>query len=64
MGLDAAHKGYMYQDILSAYFVAHEIRLGNLDSTFIFDKKKTYNYIWYFIAIINVLSVYLGFFIA
>ncbi|MBR4789688.1 MAG: AAA family ATPase [Treponema sp.] len=41
MGLDAAHKGYMYQDILSAYFVAHEIRQGNLDSTFIFDKKKT-----------------------
>ncbi len=41
MSLDAAHKGYMYQDILSAYFVAHEIALGNLDSTFIFDKKKT-----------------------
>ena len=31
----------MYQDILSAYFVAHEIAQGNLDSTFIFDKKKT-----------------------
>lgn len=42
MALDAAHKGYIYQDILSAYFVAHEIALGNLDSTFIFDKKKTF----------------------
>ena len=41
MPLDAAHRGYMYQDILSAYFVAHEIAQGNLDSTFIFDKKKT-----------------------
>ena len=41
MPLDAAHKGYMYQDILSAYFVAHEIAQGNLDSKFMFDKKKT-----------------------
>lgn len=41
MPLDAAHRGYMYQDILSAYFVAHEIAQGNLDSKFIFDKKKT-----------------------
>lgn len=41
MGLDAAHKGYIYQDILSAYLVAHEIADGNLDSTFVFDKKKT-----------------------
>ena len=41
MALDAAHRGYMYQDILSAYFVAHEIALENLDSKFIFDKKKT-----------------------
>ena len=41
MPLDAAHRGYMYQDILSAYFVAHEIALENLDSKFIFDKKKT-----------------------
>lgn len=41
MPLDAAHRGYMYQDILSACFVAHEIAQGNLDSTFIFDKKKT-----------------------
>ena len=41
MGLDAAHKGYIYQDILSAYLVAHEIADGNLESTFVFDKKKT-----------------------
>lgn len=41
MGLDAAHKGYIYQDILSAYLVAHEIADGNLNSTFVFDKKKT-----------------------
>ena len=41
MALNAAHKGYIYQDILSAYLVAHEIADGNLDSTFVFDKKKT-----------------------
>lgn len=41
MPLDAAHRGYMYQDILSAYLVAHEIAQENLDSKFIFDKKKT-----------------------
>ena len=41
MALNAAHKGYIYQDILSAYFVAHEIAQGNLDTTFLFDKKKT-----------------------
>ena len=41
MPLDAAHRGYMYQDILSAYLVAHEIAHENLDSKFIFDKKKT-----------------------
>ncbi len=31
----------MYQDILSAYFVAHEIAQENLDTKFTFDKKKT-----------------------
>lgn len=41
MPLDTAHRGYMYQDILSAYLVAHEIAQENLDSKFIFDKKKT-----------------------
>ena len=30
----------------------------------LFDKNKNYYYIWFFITIINVLSVYLGFFIA
>lgn len=30
----------------------------------IFDKKKTYYYIWFFITFINILAVYLGFFIA
>ena len=43
MPLDAAHRGYMYQDILSAYLVAHEIAQENLDSKFIFDKKKNDN---------------------
>lgn len=45
MPLDAAHRGYMYQDILSAYLVAHEIAQENLDSNFIFDKKKTPQYV-------------------
>lgn len=39
--LNAAHEGYLYQDILSAYFVAREIASGNNETGFVFDTKKT-----------------------
>jgi hypothetical protein len=39
--LGEAHQGYIYQDILSAYFVAEEIANGNENPEFLFDRKKT-----------------------
>ncbi len=39
--LSSAHQGYIYQDILSAYFIAQAIANGNDDASFIFDAKKT-----------------------
>ena len=39
--LSSAHQGYIYQDILGAYFVAQEIALGRGSTTFLFDQKKT-----------------------
>ncbi|MDF7816776.1 hypothetical protein P1X15_04180 [Runella sp. MFBS21] len=39
--LSSAHQGYIYQDILGAYFVAQEIALGRGSTTFVFDQKKT-----------------------
>lgn len=37
--LNAAHEGYIYQDLLCAYFVAKYIATGKLDVEFLFDKK-------------------------
>ena len=39
--LDAARQGYIYQDIVSAYFVANEIACGRGNTKFHFDQKKT-----------------------
>ena len=39
--LNKAHQGYIYQDILGAYFVATEIAEGRLETEFLFDLKKT-----------------------
>ncbi|EKD26246.1 MAG: hypothetical protein ACD_79C01299G0001 [uncultured bacterium] len=41
--LNSAHQGYIYQDILGAYFVAQELALGNGSTKFHFDYKKTPN---------------------
>ena len=40
---NAKLKGYVYQDVLSAYLVIKEIFNGELDSEFLFDVKKTEN---------------------
>ena len=37
--LNSAHKGYEYQDLLSAYFVASYIAQNKLDVEFQFDAK-------------------------
>ena len=37
--LNSAHKGYEYQDLLSAYFVAQYIASNKLDVEFLFDSK-------------------------
>jgi len=39
--LNKAHQGYIYQDILGAYFVAKELAFGRLETEFLFDLKKT-----------------------
>jgi hypothetical protein len=39
MGLDQAHKGYSYQDLLTCYFILKEILNGNNKSKFFIDKK-------------------------
>src|SRR5690554_5813035 len=39
--LNKAHQGYIYPDILGAYFIALELAQGRLDTEFLFDKKKT-----------------------
>ena len=39
--LDAARQGYIYQDILGAYFVAQELAFGRVNTKFHFDQKKT-----------------------
>lgn len=39
--LTSAHQGYIYQDILGAYFVAKKIASGDTTSSFDFDIKKT-----------------------
>jgi len=39
--LASAHQGYIYQDILGAYFVAQELAYGRVSTTFDFDNKKT-----------------------
>ena len=41
--LSAAHEGYIYQDILGAYFVAQELAHGKGTTQFHFDHKKTPN---------------------
>jgi len=41
--LNAAHQGYIYQDILAAYFVANELANGKGTTKFHFDYKKTRN---------------------
>ena len=41
--LDSAHQGYIYQDILGAYFVAQELAHGKGTTRFHFDYKKTSN---------------------
>lgn len=40
MSLNAAHEGYEYQDLLTAYFILSEI-LNNNDARFIIDRKIT-----------------------
>lgn len=37
--LNSAHKGYEYQDLLSAYFIAQYIASNKLDVEFLFDSK-------------------------
>lgn len=39
--LSSAHQGYLYQDILGAYFVAQELALGKGTTKVHFDHKKT-----------------------
>ncbi len=39
--LNSAHQGYIYQDILGAYFVAQELAVGKKTTKFHFDYKKT-----------------------
>jgi hypothetical protein len=39
--LNSAHQGYIYQDILGAYFVAQELAAGRGNTRFQFDCKKT-----------------------
>lgn len=39
MGLDKAHKGYSYQDLLTCYFVLKDILNGNEKNKFSIDKK-------------------------
>ena len=39
--LSAAHQGYLYQDILGAYFIAKELAHGKGTTQFLFDYKKT-----------------------
>jgi hypothetical protein len=39
--LNKAHQGYIYQDIIGAYFIALELAQGRLDTEFLFDLKKT-----------------------
>ena len=39
--LNSAHQGYIYQDILGAYFVAQELAHGKGTTAFHFDYKKT-----------------------
>ncbi len=41
--LNSAHQGYVYQDILGAYFVAQELAHGIGTTKFHFDYKKTSN---------------------
>lgn len=41
--LDSAHQGYIYQDVLGAYFVAQELAIGKGTTRFHFDYKKTSN---------------------
>ena len=38
--LNSAHKGYDYQDLLGAYFVAQYIVSNKLDVEFLFDSKE------------------------
>lgn len=39
--LESAHQGYIYQDILGAYFIAQELAEGKTSTEFNFDHKKT-----------------------
>jgi nucleoside-triphosphatase THEP1 len=39
MGLESAHKGYEYQDLLTTYFIVSEM-LNNSKATFIIDRKE------------------------
>jgi len=39
--LASAHQGYIYQDILGAYFIAQELAEGKTSTEFNFDHKKT-----------------------
>lgn len=39
--LSSAHEGYIYQDILGAYFVAQKLAHGKGSTQFLFDFKKT-----------------------
>lgn len=41
--LNSAHQGYIYQDILGAYFIAQELAHGKGTTRFHFDYKKTQN---------------------
>lgn len=41
MGLNNAHEGYDYQDLIISYFILKEILAGNKDSIFSIDKKHT-----------------------
>jgi hypothetical protein len=41
VGLNNAHEGYDYQDLIISYFILKEILTGNKDSIFSIDKKHT-----------------------
>lgn len=43
MALNNAHQGYLYQDLLTSYFILKEILEGNKDSSFSIDKKNIQN---------------------